>query len=81
LFLIFITLNGLISFKARFILKQSTKPHKFINIVAKWPGSSHDSRVFKESAVHRNLENNNIDGYLLGDSVYACNLQHFLPVL
>jgi hypothetical protein len=41
---------------------------KFINIVAKWPGSSHDSRVFKESAVYRNLENNNIDGYLLGDS-------------
>ena len=28
LFLIFITLNGLISFKARFILKQSTKPHQ-----------------------------------------------------
>jgi hypothetical protein len=41
---------------------------RFINIVAKWPGSSHDSRVFKESAVYRNLENNNIDGYLLGDS-------------
>ena len=45
---------------------------KFINIVTKWPGSSHDSRVFKESAVYRNLENNNIDGYLLGDSGYAC---------
>jgi hypothetical protein len=45
---------------------------KFINIVTKWPGSSHDSRVLKESAVYRNLENNNIDGYLLGDSGYAC---------
>jgi hypothetical protein len=54
---------------------------KFINIVAKWPGSSHDSRVFKESAVYRNLENNNIDGYLLGDSGYACKTFLLTPYL
>jgi hypothetical protein len=54
---------------------------KFINIVAKWPGSSHDSRVFKEGAVYRNLENNNIDGYLLGDSGYACKTFLLAPYL
>jgi hypothetical protein len=54
---------------------------KFINIVAKWPESSHDSRVFKESAVYRNFENNNIDGYLLGDSGYACKTFLLTPYL
>ena len=54
---------------------------KFINIVTKWPGSSHDSRVFKESVVYRNLENNNIDGYPLGDSGYACKTSLLTPYL
>ena len=45
---------------------------QFINIVAKWPGSSHDSRVLKESEIFRHLEQYNIDGYLLGDSGYPC---------
>ena len=47
---------------------------KFTNIVAQWPGSTHDSHVFRTSQIcnylednHRNLE----DGILLGDSGYA----------
>ena len=54
---------------------------KFINIVAKWPGSSHDSRVFRESGVYRNLENGTIDGYLLGDSGYPCKPFLLTPYL
>ncbi|XP_052809183.1 putative nuclease HARBI1 [Mya arenaria] len=48
---------------------------KFMSINAVWPGSAHDSFVFKPSALgvhletqHRGLE----DGILLGDSGYAC---------
>jgi hypothetical protein len=29
---------------------------QFMNIVAKWPGSSHGSRVLKESEIVRHLE-------------------------
>lgn len=43
---------------------------KFTNIVARWPGSTHDSHIFRTSQIHeihRILE----DGILLGDSGYA----------
>jgi hypothetical protein len=39
------------------------------------------TQVFKESAVYRNLENNNIDGYPLGDSGYACKTFLLTPYL
>jgi hypothetical protein len=45
---------------------------QFINIDAKWPGNSHDSKVFKESEIFRHLEQSNIDGYLLADNGYPC---------
>ena len=47
----------------------------FTNISARWPGSAHDSHVFRTSAVGRHLEHNyrGIDqGVLLGDSGYPC---------
>lgn len=30
--------------------------YRFVNCVAKWPGSVHDSRVFKESSLARIFE-------------------------
>ena len=42
------------------------------NIVARWPGSTHDSRIFANSQINRRLENRHQRGYLLGDSGYAC---------
>ena len=45
------------------------------SIVARWPGSTHDSRVFHTSSLCTYLETNNHsldDGTLLGDSGYAC---------
>ena len=43
-------------------------------MVARWPGSSHDSHIFKTSAIGRQLEGGHglADGVLLGDSGYAC---------
>ena len=57
---------------------------KFINIDAQWPGSTHDSHIFRSSEVstflethHRGVE----DGYLLGDSGYACSRFLLTPYL
>ena len=46
----------------------------FTNVVAKWPGSAHDSHVFRTSAIGRHLAetgHGRKDGVLLGDSGYA----------
>lgn len=54
----------------------------FLNLVAKWPGSSHDAFVFSNSVLCQMFENGNINiGCLVGDS--ACPLKNHLltPVL
>ena len=45
---------------------------RFINIVARWPGSTHDSRIFDNSLICHRFENNEIPGLLLGDKAYPC---------
>ena len=48
---------------------------KFTNIVARWPGSCHDSHIFRSSNICQYLEENHNsldDGVILGDSGYAC---------
>ncbi|XP_072168923.1 putative nuclease HARBI1 [Diadema setosum] len=52
---------------------------KLININACWPGSTHDSRVLRESRLEERLEN--IDGHLLGDSGYPLRPWLLTPVL
>ena len=47
----------------------------FTNVVARWPGSTHDSHIFRTSAVGRQLEGGSHrleEGVLLGDSDYPC---------
>uniref|UniRef100_UPI0037E9228E putative nuclease HARBI1 n=1 Tax=Semicossyphus pulcher TaxID=241346 RepID=UPI0037E9228E len=46
--------------------------HIITNVEAKWPGSVHDSRVYRESTVSRRMERGHLDGYLLGDRGYPC---------
>ncbi|XP_051780670.1 putative nuclease HARBI1, partial [Erpetoichthys calabaricus] len=41
------------------------------NVEGKWPGSVHDSRIFKESHLYRTFEQGHHDGILLGDRGYA----------
>nr|XP_022314374.1 putative nuclease HARBI1 [Crassostrea virginica] len=49
--------------------------HRFINFVCKWPGSVHDSFIFRESQLFEVLQRRNL-GWLVGDSGYA--LKSFL---
>lgn len=42
------------------------------NVVASWPGSTHDSRILSESKIGRDFEAGIHSGLLLGDSGYPC---------
>ena len=53
----------------------------FTNIVCRWPGSTHDSRVFSNSALCCQLEDGSIDGIILGDSGYPCKKFLMTPLL
>ncbi len=43
---------------------------KFLNLVARWPGSTHDSFILRQSDLWDAFEANEIDGIILGDSAY-----------
>lgn len=54
---------------------------KLTNIVARWPGSAHDSRILRSSQVWDNMEAHMVDGYILGDSGYPCRNWLMTPLL
>ena len=43
---------------------------KFYDIVAKWPGATHDARVLRDSSVYQKFERGELNGMILGDSGY-----------
>ena len=45
---------------------------EILNIVARWPGSVHDARIFDNSRLCAQFERGDIPGMLLGDSGYPC---------
>ncbi|CAJ1077780.1 putative nuclease HARBI1 [Xyrichtys novacula] len=49
------------------------------NVEAKWPGSVHDSRMFRESNLSARLQRGEFDGLLLGDSGYPCQARLLTP--
>ena len=51
------------------------------NIVARWPGSTHDSRIFENSNIADKLRDGVLFGILLGDSGYACRAYLLTPIL
>ena len=54
----------------------------FTNVVARWPGSTHDSFILLNSAVYTNFETGQYaDGRLLGDSGYSCKPWLLIPKL
>lgn len=53
----------------------------FYNIVARWPGSVHDARIFENSRIHDDLQDGLLPGHLLGDSAYACRKYLLTPLL
>ena len=56
----------------------------FTNIVARWPGSTHDSFIFSDSQIGQQLnaqQQSLEDGLLLGDSGYPCKPYLMTPYL
>lgn len=51
------------------------------DIVARWRGSTHDSRIFNESSLKTRFEDGEFRGRLLGDSGYKLESYLFTPVL
>ncbi|XP_052242384.1 putative nuclease HARBI1 [Dreissena polymorpha] len=57
---------------------------RLIDIVARWPGSTHDSRILRESSVYQLFERGHVASehkYLLGDSGYPCKQWLLTPYL
>ncbi|KAI4455158.1 hypothetical protein MML48_9g00000572 [Holotrichia oblita] len=54
---------------------------EILDIVIRWPGSAHDSRIFNNSAVRLRFEQELLTGLLLGDSAYQETHYLFTPVL
>jgi len=50
------------------------------NVVARWPGSVHDSTIFDNSHLRAKLESGQLKGYLVGDGGYACRRYLLTPV-
>ncbi|XP_034830814.1 putative nuclease HARBI1 [Maniola hyperantus] len=50
------------------------------DIVARWPGSVHDSRIFTNSRCHMRFEERELAGLLIGDSGYAQSSYMYTPV-
>lgn len=53
---------------------------EFFNIVARWPGSSHDSNIFDNSLLCVEMEEGQHRGRLLGDAGYPCRNFLFTPL-
>ena len=53
---------------------------RIINCVIKWLGSTHNSRILKESAIFREFEEGQHKGIILGDSGYALKGWLMTPV-
>ncbi|XP_044744327.1 uncharacterized protein LOC123306405 [Coccinella septempunctata] len=55
---------------------------KFLDVVARWPGSANDSTVFNNSRLKRRIENNEFrNGIFLGDSGYPLRNYFLTPLL
>ena len=53
---------------------------RFLDCYAGWPGSVHDSRVFKNSDFYQTVDNKfQDDSYLLGDSAYTLETWMMTP--
>ncbi|XP_016109879.1 putative nuclease HARBI1 [Sinocyclocheilus grahami] len=51
------------------------------NIVARWPGSTHDSRIFDNSHLCALLESHAFQGHLVGDNGSPCCAYLLTPIL
>jgi nuclease HARBI1 len=57
------------------------KQHYITDVVARWPGSVHDSTIFDNCRLRAELETQRMDGYLVGDGGYPCRRYLLTPVV
>ncbi|KAK0153995.1 putative nuclease HARBI1 [Merluccius polli] len=50
-----------------------------MNVEAKWPGSVHDSQIYRECSLSNRFARGEFDGYLLGDQGYPCQPSLLTP--
>lgn len=55
--------------------------NKITDIVARWPGSTHDARILSNSRICALLENRDYGSHLLGDQGYPCRRFLLTPCL
>ena len=57
--------------------------YRILDVVSKWPGSVHDSRIWNECGLKRGFENGSVPGscHLIGDRVYPCQPWLLTPYL
>lgn len=53
--------------------------HRVTSVEARWPGSTHDSRILRESELSDMFTQGRLTGVLLGDSGYPCQGWLFTP--
>jgi len=70
--------KGYFSLNVQLICDQSGY---LMDVVARWPGSVHDSTIFDNCQVRAMLETSQSDGYLVGDSGYPCRRYLLTPVV
>lgn len=51
------------------------------NVISRWPGSVHDSRIWDNCLLHGEFEREEIQGWLIGDAGYACQPFLMTPLL
>ncbi|XP_072039339.1 putative nuclease HARBI1 [Amphiura filiformis] len=54
--------------------------YRILNVVARWPGSTHDSRILQASRLGHAYESGRLQGLLLGDSGYALKPWLMTPI-
>ncbi|XP_035457991.2 putative nuclease HARBI1 [Spodoptera frugiperda] len=54
---------------------------EFFDLVARWPGSTHDSFIYKSSAIKQRLNTSILKGIILGNSGYAVSSVLLTPFL
>ena len=75
---IFRNRKGYFSINVQLICDQN---NYITDVVARWPGSVHDSTIFDNSHVRAKMEAGNLNGYLVGDGGYACRSYLITPLL
>ncbi|XP_072166404.1 putative nuclease HARBI1 [Diadema setosum] len=54
--------------------------YKITNVVARWPGSTHDSRILRNSVLERRFREGELEGILVGDSGYRLQTWLMTPL-